>query len=147
MSPSCPAGYFAEVARGSVSLGMAGSAFGTLPEPKFCSQVPTWSNLGSSSAGRWEQSWSSATVLGCCPRAIPTAGRGSAAHGVGDGPGPGTDVPLCLFSPQPGHTCGHIPKPRPEEAASVRSRPPGKLCSGGRGTVKQWALLGKIVLQ
>lgn len=55
--------------------------------------------------------------------------------------------PCAQFSPLPGHNWGHIPKPSPAEAVSVPSQPSRKICSGGSGTAKQWALLGKIVLQ
>jgi len=49
---------------------MAGSRLRARPEPRLCSQVPTWSNLGSSPAERWV-SWSSMTVLGCDPELSP----------------------------------------------------------------------------
>lgn len=59
MNPSCPASYF----RGSLGKHFPREAGGVHLEPKYRSQAPTWSILGSLLAEMWV-SWSSMNVMG-----------------------------------------------------------------------------------
>lgn len=80
-------------------------------------------------------SWSRGAAPGYCPRATPLWAGASMLPCVPSLPRPGMCEDTSLNPAMGGGVVG------------VHSQSPERLCSGGRGLEKQWALLRKIMLQ